>query len=73
MPNQPPFLLATRLQTQLIGILLAVDVFDVLPKEARLINSLRREVADARLDIRDYEMSQTRDEQIENAKVAKKR
>lgn len=38
-----------------------------------MVSSLKREMADARLDARDYELSETRAEQLENAAHAKKR
>jgi len=44
-----------------------------LPREERAaIESLQRLLADCRLDVRDYEYSETRDEQLANAAVAKK-
>ncbi|MGH7195233.1 MAG: hypothetical protein ACREGA_00425 [Candidatus Saccharimonadales bacterium] len=67
-----PFLLASQLQTQFNGILSGIDVLSLPVKEAKLINGLRREMADARLDIRDYEMSENKDEQLENARTARK-
>lgn len=61
------------LETQLGGILSAIDVYDLPAQEAKIISMLKREMVDARLDARDYELSETRDEQLKNAKVAKKR
>jgi hypothetical protein len=43
------------------------------PDEKKAVASLRRLSADARLDIRDYELSETRSEQIAKAIEARKR
>jgi hypothetical protein len=71
--NQSPFLLTKQLETQLNSTLSQIDVYDLPAKEAKLINTLKRDIVDARLDTRDYELSETREEQLKNAKVAKKR
>jgi len=71
--NQSPFLAIKSLETQLSGILSAIDVYDLPAQEAKIISTLKREMVDARLDTRDYELSETRDEQLKNGKVAKKR
>ena len=73
MEQKSPFVLVTRLVTQLTGVLSAVDVYGLPPKEAKLIATLKREAADARLDTRDYELSETRQLQLKNARAAKKR
>ena len=73
MDNQSPFLAIKSLETQLSGILSAIDVYDLPAQEAKIISTLKREMVDARLDTRDYELSETRDEQLKNGKVAKKR
>ena len=71
--NTSPFILVTRLNMQVGGILSAIDQFDRPTIEVKLIATLKRDLADARLDVRDYELSETRDEQLENAKIAKAR
>jgi hypothetical protein len=71
--KEPPFLLAKQLETQLNLTLSAIDIYSLPVKEAKLIKALRQEMTDARLDVRDYELSETRDEQLKNAKSAKKR
>ena len=73
MEQTSPFVLVTRLVTHLTGIVSKLDVYDLPPKEAKLIAALRREMTDARLDTRDYELSETRELQLKNAKAAKKR
>lgn len=73
MESQSPFLAVKDLEAQLNSIFSMIDIYDLPATEAKLVNTLKREVVDARLDIRDYELSETRDEQLECAKVAKKR
>jgi len=71
--SKSPFLQAKQLETQLSSVLAAIDIYDLPAKEAKLIRTLRQETTDARLDARDYELSETRDEQLKNAKAAKQR
>ena len=55
------------------GTLSAIDVYALPAGERKIVTGLKREMVDARLDIRDYELSETRAEQLTNAKAAKKR
>lgn len=73
MEQQSPFLLVKQLETQLNGVLSAIDVYSLPAAERKTVTTLKRELTDARLDVRDYELSETRDEQLKNAKIAKKR
>ena len=41
--------------------------------ERRVVASLKSELTDARLDIRDYELSETREEQLGKVRDAKRR
>jgi len=68
-----PFLLIKSLETQLSRVLSAIDVFDLPMAEQKLIIGLKTELTDARLDIRDYELSETRNAQLGKARDAKKR
>jgi hypothetical protein len=73
MENQSPFLAMQRVEGQLKGILRTLDT-DLLDIEAKkLVSSLKRLAVDARLDIRDYELSETREEQLKCAAAAAKR
>lgn len=54
-------------------MLRTVDLEMLEPETQRAIKHIRRLVADAKLDARDYELSETRDEQLKNALVAKER
>lgn len=73
MSTESPFTAAKYLETQLSGILTQIDVQSLDKDEQRLILALRRDMTDARLDIRDYELSETRDEQLRKARDAKHR
>jgi hypothetical protein len=58
------------LETQLRAVLSKLDI-SVLPKEERVIvTALKNNLTDARLDVRDYEFSETRAEQQKLAKQA---
>jgi hypothetical protein len=73
MENTSPFVAMKRAETQIKIVLRALDA-DTLDTEQRAaVASLKRLIVDARLDIHDYELSETREEQIENAVEAKKR
>lgn len=71
--SQSPFVLTTQLVSELKGRLSAIDVYQLATLERKIVSDLQHNLADARLDARDYELSETRDEQTGNAKVAKKR
>lgn len=68
-----PFLLIKALETQLRGTLSRLDVPSLPMGEQKVIKSLRNDITDARLDVRDYELSETREEQIRKAKEARVR
>jgi hypothetical protein len=71
--SESPFVLTTQLASELKGRLSAIDVYQLPAPERKIVTDLQHNLADARLDTRDYELSETRDEQLDNAKVAKKR
>lgn len=68
-----PFLLIKALETQLRGTLSSFDLASVPVSERNVITALRNDLTDARLDVRDYELSETREEQLRKAKEAKAR
>lgn len=73
MAEQSPYLLISQLVSQLNGAMSAVDIYSLDTKPRKVLIDLQRRMPDARLDVRDYELSETRDEQLRNAKTAKKR
>lgn len=72
-PNQSPFLAMRRVEEQVKTLLRDVDVDTLNIDEKKLTSGLKRLLVDVRLDIRDYELSETRPEQIKCAVIAKKR
>ncbi len=73
MANESALVLATRINHELNGMLASLDI-DIIGREtSKIIVAIKRLAADARLDIRDYEMSDSRVEMLENAEVAIKR
>lgn len=73
MAYESPYNLARKLETDFTNRLSGIDLYSLEQNERKAIMSLRNEMTDARIDIRDYELSETRDEQLHNAKEAKKR
>ena len=73
MENKSPFLAMSRVEQQLKALLRSIDTELLEAGEKKSVMSLRRLAVDARLDIRDYELSETRDEQLKCAAASKKR
>lgn len=73
MEIQSPYRTIRGLESQVTGVLSAIDAF-LLPHPTRkVVTELQHQLVDARLDVRDYELSETRDEQLARAKAAKER
>lgn len=70
---ESPFLAMQRVEAQVKALLRQVDSDLLDADERKAANKLRRLAVDARLDIRDYELSETRDEQLKNMRAAQKR
>lgn len=73
MENQSPFLAMQQAETQIKRLLRGVDADLLSPDEKKALASVRRLAVDARLDIRDYELSETRAEQLKCAAAGKRR
>lgn len=73
MIHESPFLAMQRAETQLKILLRGVDTDMLTPDEKKALSSLKRLSGDARIDIRDYELSETREEQLVKAKDARRR
>ena len=71
--HSSPFILTSQLVTHLRGVLSSIDVYQMPDNERKIVIDLRQQLTEARLDTRDYELSETRDEQLANAKTAKRR
>ena len=73
MAQESALVLTTRLMNQLNSKLAALDI-DLVGKEtAKALTAIRRLAADARLDVRDFEMADSRAEMQENGLTATKR
>lgn len=73
MTNTSPFIAMQELERQIIALLRPVDAEMLNEASRKAVASIKRITVDARLDIRDYELSETREEQLTNASEAKKR
>lgn len=67
-----PSSLTRELEGQVSLLLRKIDLYQLGEKERKAVINLRQALADARIYARDYELSEMRDEQIDNAKKAKK-
>lgn len=73
MSSTSPYILTKELETQLSGLLSSFDIYAMEQLPRKLVTDLRRQLTDARLDVRDYELSETRAEQLKCARTARKR
>lgn len=73
MQNTSPFVAMQRVETQIKIVLRGLDTDTFDGEQRKVVVTLKRLIVDTRLDIRDYELSETRDEQLKNAAEAKKR
>ena len=73
MENTSPFLAIQRVEGQIRALLRIIDTELLEASEKKAASSLRRLATVTRLDIRDYELSETREEQIKYMAEAKKR
>ena len=63
----------SRAEQQIRAVLRAADIDLLSIEESRAVLAIQRLAVDARLDIRDYELSETREEQLKCAAAAKRR
>ena len=73
MEHTSPFLAMQQVERQLKGLLRTVDTDTLGADERKALMNVRRYATDARLDIRDYELSETREEQLKKMHAAHKR
>lgn len=71
--NESPYNLAKRLEADIVRLLSSLDVATLTPKEHNALTELKNTMIDARLDIQDYELAETREFQLENAREANER
>ena len=72
MENKAPSTRAKHIDAHVERILRQVDLSKLSSKERNIIMKLKQELSDAKIYARDYELSETLEEQIENAGRAKK-
>lgn len=72
MASSSPGGLVKQIDNQIGRILRQVDWADVDQKGRLAVDELRQNLADAKIYSQDYELSEMRDEQLDNAKKAKK-
>ena len=73
MENTSPFVAMQRAETYMKTLLRSIDPDTLEDTERKAVAYMKRLLVDVRLDIRDYELSETRLEQVENAVEAKNR
>lgn len=71
MIENSPFLLVKRLAADVLHLLTQIDITSMDIPDQRKIEKLRNALIDARLEIQDYELAETRDNQLRNAKNAR--
>ena len=69
--NNSPFLLAKQLQFSVLNLLSGIDITDLNPSEQKVLARLKSGLVDVRLEVQDYELAETREFQLQNAKKAK--
>jgi len=70
--QQSPFVMVRQLESLLQGQLMYIDISLLSSSEQQTVAALRREIVDARMDVRDYELSETRAEQLIKSSEATK-
>lgn len=70
--NTSVFEQAKALDTHVSGIISAFDIDALMPDERKVLALIKRQLTDARLDVRDYEYADTRAEQQRYGKAAHK-
>ena len=70
---QSPFILIKRLEADVLRLLSHIDITDLDSVQQRTLIQLKNEMTDARLDVQDYELAETREHQLRNAKDAIRR
>jgi hypothetical protein len=72
MANDSPSSVIKQVDNRINMILREVNMRKVADREVKLLASLRQNLTDARIYAHDYELSEMREEQLGNAKQAKK-
>ena len=70
--NDSPYMLTTKLQLQVNSVLQAMDVFALNAAPRKVVTDLERRLQDVVLEVRAYELSETRADQLDSANAAHK-
>jgi hypothetical protein len=70
--QQSPSRIVKQLDAQVYRILRNTELHKFSVKERKILSDLQQNLTDARIYANDYELSETRDEQLDNAKKSKK-
>lgn len=60
-----------QLEKDILRLLSSTDVADLSMKDQQTVAQLKNGLVDARLEIQDYELAETREDQLRNAKQSK--
>jgi hypothetical protein len=69
---QSPFVLVKRLEADVLRVVSQLDITYLSTDEQHTIARLKNNLIDARLEIQDYELAETREDQLRNATNSKK-
>jgi hypothetical protein len=72
MANSSPLVLIKRLEADINLILREIQLHKLGEKERKALAMLRQALENSKVYIKDYELSEMRDEQLNNAKKAKR-
>jgi hypothetical protein len=70
--DKSPSRIIKQLEAQVSRVLRNIDVRKIGAKERKILADLQQNLADSRIYSNSYELSEDRDEQLKNAKSAKK-
>lgn len=70
MKPESPLNQIKTLQARIHGVLSRLDLYDLPVDERKIVKSLKSDLTDVRLDIRDYEVADTLAEQTRHGKQA---
>ncbi len=68
-----PFLLVKQLESDVLRLLSTIEITDLDIVQQRTLTQLKNSLVDARLDVQDYELAETRELQIGNRDDARRR
>lgn len=71
MMTKSPFLLTKQVEADIIRLLSDIDILELSNAQQQAYEQLKNSLIDARLEIQDYELAETRELQLANAKQAK--